>query len=265
MHRHCLMSIQLLTGREVVKIHASWRLMLKRVLWSIFEMRRLTDEHEITWKCFRTRTTGLDRHWSGGVVSARKMWISRRPFMRIICIVASCCLILVCALWVFSKLEHPFSPLVFLLRSDKNLHNFSRSPIVKKLPYPIRILVYPGKIDNKGVSRKNCGWTWGQGGCSKNWHASNFENRQSHKSFLGSAPWQSVGTQVDCISSFFSTLPRMIENITYGQLWKADECRPFFSRTSSVHVSSWWYGDLLICAFATTGSDASDFWAMPME
>ena len=41
MHGHCLMAIQLLTGREVIRTHVFWRLMLKRVLWGIFEeMRR---------------------------------------------------------------------------------------------------------------------------------------------------------------------------------------------------------------------------------
>ena len=47
MHGHCLMAIQLLTGREAIKTHVFWRIMLKRVLWGIFEeMRRLSDENE---------------------------------------------------------------------------------------------------------------------------------------------------------------------------------------------------------------------------
>lgn len=45
MHGHCLMAIQLLTGREVIRTHVFWRLMLKRVLWGIFEeMRRCTED-----------------------------------------------------------------------------------------------------------------------------------------------------------------------------------------------------------------------------
>ena len=45
MHGHCLMAIQLLTGREVIRTRVFWRLMLKRVLWGIFEeMRRCTED-----------------------------------------------------------------------------------------------------------------------------------------------------------------------------------------------------------------------------
>ena len=45
MRGHCLMAIQLLTGREVIRTHVFWRLMLKRVLWGIFEeMRRCTED-----------------------------------------------------------------------------------------------------------------------------------------------------------------------------------------------------------------------------
>ena len=47
MHGFCLMSLQLLTGREVVRTHIFWRIMLKRVLWGIFEeMRRNNDEFD---------------------------------------------------------------------------------------------------------------------------------------------------------------------------------------------------------------------------
>eukprot|EP00435_Cladocopium_sp_Y103_P072880 s366_g41.t1 len=48
MHGHCLMSIQLLTGREVIKTHVFWRLMLKRVLWGVFEemRRRIAEKGE---------------------------------------------------------------------------------------------------------------------------------------------------------------------------------------------------------------------------
>ena len=43
----CLMSLQLLTGREVLRTHIFWRIMLKRVLWGIFEeMRRNTETYE---------------------------------------------------------------------------------------------------------------------------------------------------------------------------------------------------------------------------
>ena len=47
MHGFCLMSLQLLTGREVLHTHIFWRIMLKRVLWGIFEeMRRNTETYE---------------------------------------------------------------------------------------------------------------------------------------------------------------------------------------------------------------------------
>ena len=47
MHGFCLMSLQLLTGREVLRTHIYWRVMLKRVLWGIFEeMRRNTETYE---------------------------------------------------------------------------------------------------------------------------------------------------------------------------------------------------------------------------
>ena len=47
MHGFCLMSLQLLTGREVLRTHIFWRIMLKRVLWGIFEeMRRNTETYE---------------------------------------------------------------------------------------------------------------------------------------------------------------------------------------------------------------------------
>ena len=36
MHGFCLMSLQLLTGREVLRTHVFWRVMLKRVLWGVF-------------------------------------------------------------------------------------------------------------------------------------------------------------------------------------------------------------------------------------
>ena len=45
MHGFCLMSLQLLTGREVLRTHIFWRVMLKRVLWGVFEeMRRNTEK-----------------------------------------------------------------------------------------------------------------------------------------------------------------------------------------------------------------------------
>ena len=37
MHGHCLMAIHLLTGREVIRSHVFWRLMMKRVIWGIFQ------------------------------------------------------------------------------------------------------------------------------------------------------------------------------------------------------------------------------------
>ena len=42
------MAIHMLTGREVLRTHVFWRLMLKRVLWGVFEeMRRYTsDSHD---------------------------------------------------------------------------------------------------------------------------------------------------------------------------------------------------------------------------
>ena len=40
MHGFCLMSLQLLTGREVLRTHIFWRVMLKRVLWGVFEAMR---------------------------------------------------------------------------------------------------------------------------------------------------------------------------------------------------------------------------------
>eukprot|EP00435_Cladocopium_sp_Y103_P048899 s1096_g14.t1 len=48
MHGHCLMAIQMLTGREVIRTHVFWRLMMKRVLWGVFEqMRRYSsDSHD---------------------------------------------------------------------------------------------------------------------------------------------------------------------------------------------------------------------------
>ena len=47
MHGFCLMSLQLLTGREVLRTHVFWRIMLKRVLWGVFEeMRRNTERFE---------------------------------------------------------------------------------------------------------------------------------------------------------------------------------------------------------------------------
>lgn len=47
MHGFCLMSLQLLTGREVLRTHVFWRVMLKRVLWGVFEaMRRNTEKHD---------------------------------------------------------------------------------------------------------------------------------------------------------------------------------------------------------------------------
>ena len=47
MHGFCLMSLQLLTGREVLRTHIFWRVMLKRVLWGVFEaMRRSREEAE---------------------------------------------------------------------------------------------------------------------------------------------------------------------------------------------------------------------------
>ena len=33
----CLQSLQLLTGREVLRSHVYWRIMMKRVVWGIFE------------------------------------------------------------------------------------------------------------------------------------------------------------------------------------------------------------------------------------
>lgn len=48
MHGFCLMSLQLLTGREVLRTHIFWRIMLKRVLWGIFEeMRRNTTAVDV--------------------------------------------------------------------------------------------------------------------------------------------------------------------------------------------------------------------------
>ena len=45
MHGFCLMSLQLLAGREVLRTHVFWRIMLKRVLWGVFEqMRRNTQK-----------------------------------------------------------------------------------------------------------------------------------------------------------------------------------------------------------------------------
>ena len=47
MHGHCLMAIHMLTGREVLRTHIFWRLMLKRVLWGVFEeMRRHSGSHD---------------------------------------------------------------------------------------------------------------------------------------------------------------------------------------------------------------------------
>lgn len=47
MHGFCLMSLQLLTGREVLRTHVFWKVMLKRVLWGVFEaMRRNTEKHD---------------------------------------------------------------------------------------------------------------------------------------------------------------------------------------------------------------------------
>ena len=37
MHGHCLMAIHMLTGREVIRTHVFWRLMLKRVVWGVFQ------------------------------------------------------------------------------------------------------------------------------------------------------------------------------------------------------------------------------------
>ena len=135
----------------------------------------------------------------------------------------------VCPMGFSQNWSTPFHRWFFSWDQTRTCIIFSCSPIVKKLPYPIRILVYPGKIDNKGVSRKNCGWTWGQGGCSKNltclklWEQAKPQvvSRICTMTICGNPSWlyQFVS---------FSTLPRMIESITYGQLWKADECRPFF-------------------------------------
>ncbi|CAL1153389.1 unnamed protein product [Cladocopium goreaui] len=52
MHGFCLMSLQLMTGREVLRTHIFWRIMMKRVLWGVFEeMRRnaekLADSFEL--------------------------------------------------------------------------------------------------------------------------------------------------------------------------------------------------------------------------
>lgn len=52
MHGFCLMSLQLLTGREVIRTHIFWRIMLKRVLWGIFEemrknVEKITDAFEV--------------------------------------------------------------------------------------------------------------------------------------------------------------------------------------------------------------------------
>eukprot|EP00438_Fugacium_kawagutii_P020118 Skav226970 [mRNA] locus=scaffold51:356186:370706:- [translate_table: standard] len=45
MHGHCLMAIHILTGREVIRTHVFWRLMMKRVLWGVFEeMRRFSAQ-----------------------------------------------------------------------------------------------------------------------------------------------------------------------------------------------------------------------------
>eukprot|EP00435_Cladocopium_sp_Y103_P040571 s119_g11.t1 len=47
MHGFCLMSLQILTGREVLRAHIYWRIMMKRVLWGVFgEMRRNTEKFE---------------------------------------------------------------------------------------------------------------------------------------------------------------------------------------------------------------------------
>ena len=41
------MAIHMLTGREVLRTHIFWRLMLKRVLWGVFEeMRRHSGSHD---------------------------------------------------------------------------------------------------------------------------------------------------------------------------------------------------------------------------
>lgn len=43
----CLMSLQRLTGREVLRTQIFWRIMMKRVLWGFFEeMRRNSDRVE---------------------------------------------------------------------------------------------------------------------------------------------------------------------------------------------------------------------------
>ena len=52
MHGFCLMSLQLMTGRKMLRTHIFWRIMMKRVLWGVFEeMRRnaekLADSFEL--------------------------------------------------------------------------------------------------------------------------------------------------------------------------------------------------------------------------
>ena len=44
MHGFCLMSLQLMTGREVLRTHIFWRIMMKRVLWGVFEEMRRNAE-----------------------------------------------------------------------------------------------------------------------------------------------------------------------------------------------------------------------------
>ena len=129
MHGHCLMPMQLLTGRDVVKTHFFWRLML------------------VTWS-----------------PEAQKRWISgRRPFMRIICIVVSWWLILLdvlCPMVFFLRTGAPLFTVDFLRPSHiQSQAWFIQVKLIRKV-YIRKIADEPG--DREDAQKCTCLKFWEQ-------------------------------------------------------------------------------------------------------